>query len=43
MQIPLFPDRGGQSNRRDPKKSRATDFAEPLYRAPARPAGKKKQ
>jgi N-acetylglucosamine-6-sulfatase len=39
MQIPLFPDRGGQSNRRDPKKSHAADFPEPLYRAPARPGG----
>jgi N-acetylglucosamine-6-sulfatase len=43
MQIPLFPDRGGQSNRRDPKKSRAADFPEPLYRPPARPAGNRKQ
>ncbi len=32
MQIPLFPDRGGQSNRRDPDKSHAADFPEPLYR-----------
>jgi N-acetylglucosamine-6-sulfatase len=32
MQIPLFPDRGGVSNRRNPKTSRAVDFPEPLYR-----------
>ena len=31
MQIPLFPDRGGQSNRRNPRKSHAVDFPEPLY------------
>jgi N-acetylglucosamine-6-sulfatase len=37
MQIPLFPDRGGQNNRRDPKKSHAADFPVPLYQPPARP------
>ena len=39
MEIPLFPDRGGQSNRRDAKKSHAADFPDPLYRPPVRPGG----
>jgi N-acetylglucosamine-6-sulfatase len=37
MQIPLFPDRGGQSNLRNPGKSHAVDYPAPLYRPPARP------
>ncbi len=40
MQIPLFPDRGGQSNLRDPDKSHAVDFPKPLYRPPQRPGGR---
>ncbi len=40
MQIPLFPDRGGQSNRRNPQKSHAADFPEPLYRTQPRPTGR---
>jgi N-acetylglucosamine-6-sulfatase len=35
MQIPLFPDRGNQSNRRDPHASHAADFPAEMYaRAP---------
>jgi N-acetylglucosamine-6-sulfatase len=43
MQIPLFPDRGGQQNRRTPSKSRAADFPEPIYRAPQPPPAQKKR
>jgi N-acetylglucosamine-6-sulfatase len=32
MQIPLFPDRGNQSNRRDPNRSHAADFPAEMYR-----------
>ena len=38
MQIPLFPDRGGQQNHRDPGKSHAVDFSDELYKKP-RPIG----
>jgi N-acetylglucosamine-6-sulfatase len=38
MQIPLFPDTRDQSNLRDPNKSHAADFPEPLYRPPPRPS-----
>jgi len=31
MQIPLFPDRGNQSNRRDPQGSHAADFPAEIY------------
>jgi N-acetylglucosamine-6-sulfatase len=37
MQIPLYPDRGGQSNLRNPKGTHAADFPEEFYRPPARP------
>lgn len=36
MEMPLFPDRGGQSNRRDSAKSHAADFPPELYAAPPR-------
>jgi N-acetylglucosamine-6-sulfatase len=39
MQIPLFSDRGFQANRRNPKKSHAADFPEPLYRPQPPPGG----
>ena len=37
MQMPLYPDRGGQSNHRDPNKSHAADFPPELYAPPRRP------
>ena len=36
MQMPLYPDRGGSANRRDPSRSHAADFPPELYRLPAR-------
>jgi N-acetylglucosamine-6-sulfatase len=39
MQIPLYPDRGGQSNLRNPNGAHAVDFPEEFYRPPSkRPA-----
>lgn len=37
MQMPLYPDRGAQSDLRDPRKSHAADFAPELYAPPRRP------
>jgi N-acetylglucosamine-6-sulfatase len=37
MSMPLYPDRGGQQNLRNPKGSRSADFPPQLVREPARP------
>lgn len=37
MSMPLYPDRGGSSNRRSPRRSKAAEFPEELERLPVRP------
>lgn len=37
MQMPLYPDRGGQQNHRNPSGSHAADFPEELYQPPKGP------
>jgi N-acetylglucosamine-6-sulfatase len=39
MYIPLYPDSGQQSNRRNPEKSHAADFPAEIYSKPKRPQG----
>jgi N-acetylglucosamine-6-sulfatase len=39
MQMPIYPDRGGQSILRNPKGDHAADYPAEFYRPPRRPAG----
>jgi hypothetical protein len=43
MYIPLYPDSGQQSNRRNPDKSHAADFPAEIYSKPKRPQGNSPQ
>jgi N-acetylglucosamine-6-sulfatase len=43
MQMPIWPDRGGAQNLRNPKTSTAADFPAELKRAPRRPPAAKKK